>query len=96
MSVSPTINISVAIVTLTGLSTPFVLNPDTLCMTEISRAVKDLATRAREGKLQPEEYQGELFYISNLGMFGINEFSAVINPPIVCGWMAEGSRSDRR
>jgi len=65
-------------------------------MTEISRAIKDLATRAREGKLQPEEYQGESFCISNLGMFGINEFSTVINPPIVRGWMVEGSRSDRR
>ena len=48
---------------------------------DISNHVKDLASRAREGKLLPEEYQGGTFCISNLGMFGISEFSAVINPP---------------
>jgi pyruvate dehydrogenase E2 component (dihydrolipoamide acetyltransferase) len=47
----------------------------------ITNKVRDLAGRAREGKLQPEEYQGGTFCISNLGMFGVNEFSAVINPP---------------
>jgi pyruvate dehydrogenase E2 component (dihydrolipoamide acetyltransferase) len=51
---------------------------------EINRTVKDLATRARDGKLKPEEYQGGSFSISNLGMFGISEFSAVINPPQSC------------
>merc|ERR1711871_1179565 len=45
---------------------------------------KDLATRARDGKLKPEEYQGGSFTISNLGMFGISEFTAVINPPQSC------------
>jgi len=81
VSVSPTIDISVAVATPTGLITPIVPNADTLGLSEISSAIKDLASRAREGKLQPEEYQGGSFCISNLGMFGINEFSAVINPP---------------
>ena len=46
--------------------------------------VKDLATRARDGKLKPEEFQGGSFSVSNLGMFGITSFSAVINPPQAC------------
>jgi pyruvate dehydrogenase E2 component (dihydrolipoamide acetyltransferase) len=50
-------------------------------LAEITATVKDLAGRARDGKLQPHEYQGGTFCISNLGMFGITEFSAVINPP---------------
>jgi pyruvate dehydrogenase E2 component (dihydrolipoamide acetyltransferase) len=49
-----------------------------------SQAVKDLAGRAREGKLKPEEFQGGSFSVSNLGMFGIAAFSAVINPPQAC------------
>ena len=50
-------------------------------MLEISREVKDLATRARERKLKPEEFTGSTFTISNLGMFGVTEFTAIINPP---------------
>ena len=53
-------------------------------LADIGKTVKDLAGRAREGKLKPEEYQGGSFSISNLGMFGIASFSAVINPPQVC------------
>jgi len=81
VTVSPTIDISVAVATPTGLITPIVPNTDQLGLSEISAIIKDLAVRAREGKLQPEEYQGGSFCISNLGMFGISEFSAVINPP---------------
>jgi len=51
---------------------------------EISSEVKDLAKRARLNKLKPEEFQGGSFTISNLGMFGIKKFSAVINPPQAC------------
>jgi pyruvate dehydrogenase E2 component (dihydrolipoamide acetyltransferase) len=51
---------------------------------DINATVKDLATRAKDGKLKSEEYQGGSFTISNLGMFGISEFSAVINPPQAC------------
>lgn len=76
-----TVDISVAVATPGGLITPIVPNTDELGLTGISDKVRDLATRARDGKLQPEEYQGGTFCISNLGMFGISEFSAVINPP---------------
>ena len=75
------IDISVAVATPTGLITPIVPATDKLGLSGINDKVKDLAGRAREGKLAPEEYQGGTFCISNLGMFGIDEFSAVINPP---------------
>lgn len=81
VSLQQTIDISVAVATPTGLITPIVPKTDTMGLSEITTKVKDLAVRARDGKLQPEEYQGGTFCISNLGMFGINEFSAVINPP---------------
>lgn len=81
VTMSPTVDISVAVATPGGLITPIVPNTDALGLSDISDKVKDLATRARDGKLAPEEYQGGSFCISNLGMFGINEFSAVINPP---------------
>jgi pyruvate dehydrogenase E2 component (dihydrolipoamide acetyltransferase) len=75
------IDVSVAVATPTGLITPIVPNTDKLGVSEITDKVRDLAGRAREGKLSPAEYQGGTFCISNLGMFGIDEFSAVINPP---------------
>lgn len=75
------IDISVAVATPTGLITPIVPHTDKLGLSDIADVVKDLAGRARDGKLQPHEYQGGTFCISNLGMFGIDEFSAVINPP---------------
>ena len=78
---SSSVDISVAVATPGGLITPIVPNTDKLGLVGISDKVKDLATRARDGKLSPEEYQGGTFCISNLGMFGISEFSAVINPP---------------
>lgn len=81
VKMSPTVDISVAVATPGGLITPIVPNTDKMGLSDISSKVKDLATRARDGKLAPEEYQGGSFCISNLGMFGINEFSAVINPP---------------
>eukprot|EP00551_Chaetoceros_affinis_P001808 CAMPEP_0203633958 /NCGR_PEP_ID=MMETSP0088-20131115/1019_1 /ASSEMBLY_ACC=CAM_ASM_001087 /TAXON_ID=426623 /ORGANISM="Chaetoceros affinis, Strain CCMP159" /LENGTH=442 /DNA_ID=CAMNT_0050487453 /DNA_START=215 /DNA_END=1543 /DNA_ORIENTATION=- len=81
VKMSDSVDISVAVATPGGLITPIVPKTDTLGLLDISTKVKDLATRARDGKLSPEEYQGGSFCISNLGMFGINEFSAVINPP---------------
>lgn len=75
------IDISVAVATPSGLITPIVPHTDKMGLSEITDKVRDLAGRAREGKLKPEEYQGGTFCISNLGMFGIDEFSAVINPP---------------
>ncbi|KAL5006600.1 hypothetical protein ScPMuIL_015406 [Solemya velum] len=76
-----TVDVSVAVATENGLITPIVKNAAYLGLDEISSTVRDLAARAREGKLQPLEFQGGTFTVSNLGMFGISEFSAVINPP---------------
>jgi pyruvate/2-oxoglutarate dehydrogenase complex dihydrolipoamide acyltransferase (E2) component len=78
---NPTIDVSVAVATPTGLITPIVPNVDQIGLFDITEKVRDLATRARLGKLTPNEYQGGTFTVSNLGMFGIDEFSAVINPP---------------
>jgi pyruvate dehydrogenase E2 component (dihydrolipoamide acetyltransferase) len=64
-----------------GIITPVLRNADTKTLAEISSESKDLAARARTRKLLPEEYAGSTFSISNLGMMGIDEFSAVINPP---------------
>jgi len=74
-------DISVAVAVKNGLITPIVRNADGKGLAEISVEMKELAGRAHEGKLMPEEYQGGTFSISNLGMFGIKEFAAVINPP---------------
>jgi pyruvate dehydrogenase E2 component (dihydrolipoamide acetyltransferase) len=78
------IDVSVAVATPTGLITPIVFRTDQLGLHQISEAVRDLAGRARRGALAPHEYQGGSFSVSNLGMFGITEFSAVINPPQAC------------
>ncbi|MAF68062.1 MAG: pyruvate dehydrogenase complex dihydrolipoamide acetyltransferase [Micavibrio sp.] len=77
-------DISVAVSTPNGLITPIVKAAETKGMREISAEIKDLAGRAREGKLKPEEFQGGTFSVSNLGMFGISEFGAIINPPQAC------------
>lgn len=74
-------DISVAVAIDGGLITPVVRGACEKSMASISAEVKDLASRAKEGKLAPQEYTGGTFSISNLGMFGIKEFSAVINPP---------------
>ena len=74
-------DVSVAVAIPDGLITPVIRGADGKGLAEISAEMKDLAGRAREGKLMPEEYQGGTFSISNLGMFGIKEFAAVINPP---------------
>jgi len=75
------IDINIAIAINGGLIAPFVPSADTLSLRAISRLARDLGKRAREGGLTPEEYQGGTFTISNLGMFDVDEFIAVINPP---------------
>jgi pyruvate dehydrogenase E2 component (dihydrolipoamide acetyltransferase) len=75
------INIGVAVSLPDGLITPVVKNADRKGVLEISREVKDLAARAREKKLKPEEFTGSTFTTSNLGMFDVSEFTAIINPP---------------
>jgi pyruvate dehydrogenase E2 component (dihydrolipoamide acetyltransferase) len=74
-------DISVAVAVDGGLVTPVVRGADNKGLADISRDVKELATKARDGKLMPEDYAGGTFSISNLGMYGIKEFGAVINPP---------------
>lgn len=75
------VDVSVAVSTPSGLITPIIRNADIKSLAQISAEVKDLAERARLGKLREEEYQGGGFTISNLGMYGIREFAAIINPP---------------
>lgn len=74
-------DIGVAVATDNGLITPIVRSADLKSLVEIGAEVRELAGRARARKLKPEEYTGASFSISNLGMFGIDEFTAVINPP---------------
>jgi pyruvate dehydrogenase E2 component (dihydrolipoamide acetyltransferase) len=78
------VDISVAVATPDGLITPIIRNADKKGLAVISNEMKDLAARAKDKKLKPEEFQGGGFSISNLGMFGIKEFSAIINPPQSC------------
>ncbi|XP_012282508.1 dihydrolipoyllysine-residue acetyltransferase component of pyruvate dehydrogenase complex, mitochondrial [Orussus abietinus] len=75
------VDVSVAVSTDSGLITPIVFAADTKGIAQISKEVKALAVKAREGKLQPHEFQGGTITVSNLGMFGIKNFSAIINPP---------------
>ncbi|MBA2292686.1 MAG: 2-oxo acid dehydrogenase subunit E2 [Gemmatimonadales bacterium] len=75
------VHIGVAVAVEDGLITPIVRHADRKTLREISAEVRDMAGRAREKKLKPDEYTGATFSISNLGMFGIDEFTAVINPP---------------
>jgi len=74
-------DISVAVAAPSGLITPIIKEADTKSLSAISTEMKELAGKAREGKLQPHEYQGGTASISNMGMFGIKQFDAVINPP---------------
>ncbi|GJQ10357.1 hypothetical protein GpartN1_g2148.t1 [Galdieria partita] len=76
-----TVDISVAVQTDTGLITPIVKDADRKGLRDISEEMKQLATKARENRLQPGEYVGGTFTVSNLGMFGVDQFSAIINPP---------------
>uniref|UniRef100_A0A1B6CB53 Acetyltransferase component of pyruvate dehydrogenase complex n=1 Tax=Clastoptera arizonana TaxID=38151 RepID=A0A1B6CB53_9HEMI len=78
------VDVSVAVSTDKGLITPIVFEADKKGLVEISRDIKRLATKAREGKLQPQEFQGGTISVSNLGMFGVKNFSAIINPPQAC------------
>ena len=74
-------DISVAVSTAEGLITPVITEADTSSLSSISTRMKDLAARARDKKLKPEEFQGGTASLSNMGMYGIKQFEAVINPP---------------
>jgi len=86
-------DISIAVATPGGLITPIVRAANTKSLPEISATVKELATRARDNKLKPEEYTGGSFSISNLGMFGTDAFYAIINPPQCCIMAVGGPQS---
>jgi pyruvate dehydrogenase E2 component (dihydrolipoamide acetyltransferase) len=88
------IDISIAVATEGGLMTPILKNADQKSLVKISNEMKELAVKAREGSLKPEEYQGGNFSLSNLGMYGIREFSAIINPP-QAAILAVGGAQDR-
>ena len=76
-----TIDISVAVAYKGGLITPIVFDADRKGLAQIANEMKELAGRAREGKLKPEEYQGGGFSVSNLGMYGVSHFTSIVNPP---------------
>jgi pyruvate dehydrogenase E2 component (dihydrolipoamide acetyltransferase) len=74
-------DISVAVAIPNGLITPIIRHADAKTLTQISAEMKELAAKAKAGKLKPEDYTGGSASLSNLGMFGIKSFSAIINPP---------------
>ncbi|HET6470092.1 MAG TPA: pyruvate dehydrogenase complex dihydrolipoamide acetyltransferase [Geminicoccaceae bacterium] len=78
------VDVSVAVAIEGGLITPIIRHADQKGLATISAEMKDLVARAKEGRLKPEEFQGGGFSISNLGMYGIKDFQAVINPPQAC------------
>jgi len=89
-----TCDVSVAVDTGSGLITPIVTSAEAKGLAEISYTIKELAGRAKEGKLQPHEFQGGSITVSNLGMFGISHFTAIINSPQSC-ILAVGGTKDR-
>lgn len=89
-----TADVCVAVATPNGLVTPVIRNADGKGLAALSNEIRTLGARAKDGKLMPEEYQGGTFTVSNLGMFGIREFSAIINPP-QSGLLAVGSAEQR-
>jgi pyruvate dehydrogenase E2 component (dihydrolipoamide acetyltransferase) len=88
------VHLGMAVATNDGLIVPVIFDADQKRMSEISAEARDLAKKARERKLKPEEYTGSTFSISNLGMFGIDQFTAIINPPEVA-ILAIGTASDK-
>ncbi|CAD5219448.1 unnamed protein product [Bursaphelenchus okinawaensis] len=77
----PEVDVSIAVATPSGLITPIVFRADQLPVDKISHVIRELAIRAKDNKLKPQEFQGGSFTVSNLGMFGIHTFTAIINPP---------------
>ncbi|MFK7756082.1 MAG: pyruvate dehydrogenase complex dihydrolipoamide acetyltransferase [Flavobacteriales bacterium] len=88
------VHIGVAVAVDEGLLVPVVRHADTKPMSVINSEVYDFATRARDKKLQPHEWEGNTFTISNLGMFGIEEFTAIVNPPDACILAVGGIRKE--
>lgn len=78
------IDVSIAVATPTGLITPIIKDANYKGLNQISYEIKELALRAKENKLLPEEFQGGTFTVSNMGMYGVDHFTAIINPPQSC------------
>jgi pyruvate dehydrogenase E2 component (dihydrolipoamide acetyltransferase) len=89
------VHLGMAVATDDGLIVPVIFDADRKRMSEISAEARELAGRARERKLKPEEYTGSTFSVSNLGMFGIDQFTAIINPP-ECGILAIGAAQKKQ
>ncbi|CAH8621422.1 unnamed protein product [Schistosoma bovis] len=79
-----TVDVSVAVAIPSGLITPIIFSADTKGLVQINKEMRMLVAKAKQNKLKPQEYQGGTFSISNLGMFGITNFCAIINPPQAC------------
>jgi len=88
------VHLGMAVATDDGLIVPVIWDADRKRMSDISRDAKELAKRARERKLKPEEFTGSTFSVSNLGMFGIDQFTAIINPP-EAGILAIGTSEEK-
>ncbi len=88
------VDVSMAVATEMGLITPIIREADRKGLAAIAAEARDLAGKAREGKLKPQDYQGGTFSISNLGMFGIRQFTAILNPP-QSGIIAVGAGEER-
>jgi pyruvate dehydrogenase E2 component (dihydrolipoamide acetyltransferase) len=88
------VHLGMAVATDEGLIVPVIWDADRKRMSDISREAKELAKRARERKLKPEEFTGSTFSVSNLGMFGIDQFTAIINPP-EAGILAIGTSEEK-
>ncbi|MCR4341336.1 MAG: pyruvate dehydrogenase complex dihydrolipoamide acetyltransferase [Gemmatimonadaceae bacterium] len=88
------VHVGMAVAVEDGLITPVIFDADRKGLADISREARELAKRARDRKLKPEEYTGATFSVSNLGMFGIDHFTAIINPP-EAGILAVGSVEER-
>jgi pyruvate dehydrogenase E2 component (dihydrolipoamide acetyltransferase) len=87
------VNLGVAVAINDGLIVPVVKDADLLSLRELSAAIKEMSGKARDGALQPDDYSGGTFTLSNLGMFGLEEFQAIINPP-EAGILAVGKIED--
>jgi pyruvate dehydrogenase E2 component (dihydrolipoamide acetyltransferase) len=90
------VDIAIAVATPGGLITPIVRGADAKGLAAIGAEVRELAGRARAGRLKPEEFQGGSFSISNLGMFGVDAFQAIVNPPQACILAVGGARAAAR
>ena len=88
------VHIGMAVAVEDGLITPVIFNADQKTLKQISTESRDLAKRARERRLKPDEYTGSTFSVSNLGMFGIDQFTAIINPP-EAGILAIGAAEEK-